>query len=126
MRRMNICEERGTGIDKVISAVEDYHLPAPKFVSEEEYFRAVLYAPKELKEMDKEEKIRACYQHCCLKYVLEKTMTNQSLRERLKIEKTNYPAASKIISDTIKRKLIRPLEPVNGSKRMAQYIPFWA
>ena len=126
MRRMNICEERGTGIDKVISAVEIYHLSAPKFIAEEEYFRAIFYAPKELKEMSREEKIRACYQHCCLKYVLEETMTNQSLRERLKIEKTNYPAASKIISDTIKCELIRPLGPVNGSKRTAQYIPFWA
>ena len=28
MRRLNICEERGSGIDKVISQVELYQLPA--------------------------------------------------------------------------------------------------
>jgi predicted HTH transcriptional regulator len=31
MRRMSICEEGGTGIDKVIEAVESFQLPAPDF-----------------------------------------------------------------------------------------------
>lgn len=31
MRRMHICEEGGTGIDKVIEAVEMFQLPAPDF-----------------------------------------------------------------------------------------------
>ena len=37
----------------------------------------------------KEKKIRACYQHACLKWVSEMKMTNQSLRERFKIEDQN-------------------------------------
>ena len=31
MRRMDICEERSSGIDRVISAAEVYQLPAPLF-----------------------------------------------------------------------------------------------
>src|SRR5205823_9877386 len=32
-RRMGICEEKGSGIDKVIQTVEVYQLPAPSFLS---------------------------------------------------------------------------------------------
>jgi predicted HTH transcriptional regulator len=31
MRRMGICEERGSGIDKVVFETEYYQLPAPLF-----------------------------------------------------------------------------------------------
>jgi ATP-dependent DNA helicase RecG len=34
MRRMRICEEKGSGIDKVIHAAEVYQLPAPSFQSD--------------------------------------------------------------------------------------------
>ncbi len=33
MRRMKICEEGGTGIDKVVAAVEAFQLPAPDFTA---------------------------------------------------------------------------------------------
>ena len=87
MRKMKMCEERGSGIDKVISESEKYQLPAPEFIVEEKFFKAILYAPRALKEMTREDKIRACYQHCCLKYVNRERMTNQTLRERFKLKK---------------------------------------
>ena len=31
MRRANICEERGSGIDEVVSQAEMFQLPAPEF-----------------------------------------------------------------------------------------------
>jgi ATP-dependent DNA helicase RecG len=31
MRRLRICEEKGSGIDKVLQTVEVYQLPAPDF-----------------------------------------------------------------------------------------------
>lgn len=46
MKRMGICEERGSGIDKVINASEVWQLPAPKFISESNYFKATLFAHK--------------------------------------------------------------------------------
>ena len=34
MRRMKICEERSSGVDRVVSTVEAYQLPAPEFRSD--------------------------------------------------------------------------------------------
>ena len=126
MRRINICEERGSGIDKVIDAVEVYQLPAPKFIAEEEYLRVILYAYKSLREMDKEDKIRACYQHCCLKYVSSDFMTNQSLRQRFQIDEKNSAIASRIIGDTMKATLVKDADTASKSKKYASYIPIWA
>jgi ATP-dependent DNA helicase RecG len=121
MRRMAICEERGSGIDKVIFHVELFQLPAPDFRVATESTIAVLYGPRKFAQMNREERIRACYQHACLQYVSGQDMTNASLRTRLGIKASNYPAASRIIKDTIANKLIKP----KGSKDSG-YLPFWA
>jgi ATP-dependent DNA helicase RecG len=123
MRRMNICEERGSGIKKVIAAVETYQLPAPDFRTTSQHTIAVLYAPRTFADMDGQERIRACYQHACLSYVAGKRITNSSLRGRLKIDKKNYPMASRILRDTLEAGLIRQ---ASGTKKDATYVPFWA
>jgi len=126
MRRMGICEERGSGIDKVIFAVEAFQLPAPDFRIAGNSTIAVLFAPRDFAHMDKDERIRACYQHACLLYVSGKRMTNTSLRQRLGIKDTSYPLASRIIGDTIDIGFIKPHSEGSSSKRDAGYVPFWA
>ena len=126
MRRINICEERGTGIDKVIIESELYQLPAPKFHGDKEFTRVFLYAQKTLRQMDKQEKVRACYQHCSLKYVLNEFMTNQTLRKRFNIAEKNYSTGSRIIKETIDSGLIKEFDPENKARRYSKYIPFWA
>lgn len=126
MRRINMCEERGSGIDKVVFQCELYQLPAPIFMEEDTYIKAILFAYKSLKQMDKEDKIRACYQHCCLKYVSNEFMSNQSFRERLGIEEKNYAIVSRIISDTLEKKYIKYEDPNNKSNKYMRYIPIWA
>lgn len=126
MRRVGICEERGSGIDKVIHECEVFQLPAPDFIVGEKYTRAILYSPRTLRQMDKRDKVRACYQHCCLKYVMGEYMTNESLRERFGIKPENYSMASRIISDTIKSGFIKDYDPESTSKKYAKYIPIWA
>lgn len=123
MRRMNICEERGSGIDKVIASIEEFQLPAPDFRTTSQHTVAVLFGPREFSAMDRQDRIRACYQHACLWYVSNKQITNATLRGRLKITKTNYPLASRIIRDTIDAKLIRPF---GGLGKESGYVPFWA
>lgn len=126
MRRMNICEERGSGIDKVISNVEVFQLPAPDFRVTTNHTVAVLFGPREFSAMDKADRIRACYQHACLWFVSGKQMTNASLRKRLNIDDKNYPMASRIIRDTMDADLIKPHAQTSGSKKDAKYVPFWA
>ncbi len=120
MRRMGFCEERGSGIDKVIERVEVFQLPAPEFISGDMYTRVVLFAPKTLRQMSKPDKIRACYQHCCLKYVSGDDMTNQTLRQRFDIEDKSYPIISRIIRDSIDEGMIAAYE------KSRMYVPFWA
>lgn len=127
MRRFKVCEERGSGIDKVVFQSELFQLPAPDFRKNEKHFTAVLFAHKPLSKMNKEDKVRACYLHCCLKYVSGKErMNNTTLRERFQIKEKNYPIASGIISDTMESGLIKLSDPNNKSKRYMSYIPFWA
>ena len=125
MRRMRICEERGSGIDKVISQVEAFQLPAPDFRATQHHTVAVLYGPRDLSDMDREGKIRACYQHTCLCYVSGKQMTNTTLRKRLKIEDKNYPMASRIIKETMEEGLIKRHTQDSNSKKDSRYVPFW-
>ena len=126
MRRMGFCEEKGSGLDKVIFYNELYQLPPINVVVAESRTRVTIYSYKSLNDLDKKEKIRACYQHACLKYVSNEKMTNQSLRERFKIEDQNAAIASRIIRDTLMFGVIKEDDPESRSRKYASYIPFWA
>ena len=52
VRRFDICEERGGGIDKVVEQIERYQLPAPLFEVPPGSTRVVLFARKPLADMD--------------------------------------------------------------------------
>src|SRR5690606_23084210 len=69
MRRLGICEEKGSGIDKVINAAELFQLPAPDFRVGDVSTTAILFAHQDFNKMSKQDRIRACYQHCVLLYV---------------------------------------------------------
>ena len=124
MRRMNFCEERGSGIDRAIEQCELYQLPAPNFTEDVDFTRVTMFAHRSMRQMNRDDKIRACYQHCCLQYVTGDKMTNETLRKRLDISPENYSIASRIIADTINEGLIR-LEDSSRSRKYAQYIPMW-
>lgn len=125
MRRMRFCEERGSGIDRALAQCELHQLPAPSFLKDELFTKVTMFSPMTLRQMNSEDKIRACYQHCCLQYVAGKKMTNESLRDRLGIASQNYSTASRIISDTIDAGLVKS-HSESQSKKYAQYIPIWA
>jgi ATP-dependent DNA helicase RecG len=125
MRRLNICEERGSGVDKVIFQVELFQLPAPDFQVTSTHTKAVLYAPKKLAEMDQQDRIRACYQHACLCWVSNKTMTNATLPERFGIAEANAAMVSRIIRETLEAGLVKRSDPESKSRKHAKYVPFW-
>lgn len=43
MRRIGVCEERGSGVDKVVFETESKQLPAPLFETTDEHTRVVLF-----------------------------------------------------------------------------------
>jgi|SRR5690606_20616130 len=126
MRRMGFCEEKGSGLDKVISYNELYQLPPITVKVQEHRTTVSLYSYRGLNNLEKKEKIRACYQHSCLKYVSNEKMTNESLRDRFKIESKNAAIASRIIKDTFEAGLIKEDDPESKSRKHRSYVPFWA
>lgn len=126
MRRLGICEEKGSGIDKVVLQTEFYQLPAPDIRVGEHQTSVVLFAHKDFNKMDSSDRVRACYLHCCLRYVSNQRMTNKSLRERFRLSDARTETASRIIADAMEEGRIKSDDPENRSKRYARYIPFWA
>ena len=124
MRRMDICEERGTGIDKVISQIERKQMPAPLFEDLGDYTKVTLFTYKEFNTITKEERLRACYWHCVFKYTMHEQMNNASLRERFG-NSVSGQMISKIIKEAQEKKLIKVFDEEAGTKAM-KYIPFWA
>jgi ATP-dependent DNA helicase RecG len=126
MRRMGICEEKSSGIDKVVHAVEAYQLPAPDFRAVFQRTQVTIFGPKSFQDMDREDRVRACYQHCALKWVMSERMTNQSLRQRFNLSERKSVIISQIITATMESGLIKPDEKAGTSKKFARYLPFWA
>jgi predicted HTH transcriptional regulator len=126
LRRLKICEERGSGVDRALAEIEAFQLPAPKFEKADDYTKVTMYAHQQLTKMNKDDRVRACYQHCCLLYVSNQVMSNQTVRGRFDIAEGNYPMASRIIAETIEAGMIKQSDPSNNSKRHISYIPYWA
>lgn len=125
MRRIGVCEERGSGVDKVVFQTEFYQLPAPLFEITDDHTRAILFAHRELKDMAKDDRIRACYLHACLRYVQRDFMTNTTLRQRFGIEERNSATASRIIKETLAAGFVRPYDE-SASRKFMRYVPCWA
>ena len=126
MRRLGICEEKGSGVDKVIQAAEAFQLPAPDFRVGAKRTSVLLYGHKDFEDMDRNDRIRATYQHSCLRYVMNEKMTNQSLRERFRLSEKKTESVSRAIRDTMEAGKIKLADPEQTSLRYRHYVPFWA
>ncbi|MBK9037494.1 MAG: putative DNA binding domain-containing protein [Myxococcales bacterium] len=125
MRRMGICEERGSGVDKVVFQTEYFQLPAPLFEVRGEATVAILYAHRPLDKMSRDDRVRACYLHACLKYVSNEQVTNASIRKRFGIDEKNSASASRLIKEAVEAGVIVAVDPAAGRKFM-RYVPSWA
>ena len=124
MRRMHLCEEQGSGLDKVIIEIELFQLPPPKFQAEESSMQVILYAPRSFGNMSNDERIRACYQHAVIQYLSGERMKNTTLCKRFGIDhEKNAAQASKVINSAVKANLIQIADPEHPR---AGYIPVWA
>jgi ATP-dependent DNA helicase RecG len=125
MRGLDLCEERGGGLDKAIIEIEDKNLPPPEFHSSKDSMRVVLHGPKAFSKLSKTEKMRACYFHCVIRWLKNDYMSNTTLRGRFRLSAEEYQSVSNIISASVKAKRIAQAEP-NQGKRNAKYVPYWA
>lgn len=126
MLLLNICERRGSGIDRAIEAVEKMCLPPVKFKSLGDYTQVSLFPQKSVSEMSKQEKIAACYQHACLMWENNESINNQSIRERLGLNKNQAPTATRILSDTVEAGYIKSSDDEFVSRKYSSYVPYYA
>ena len=126
MRRCGICEERGSGFDKVIAATRAASLLAPKIESQNNLFTKVtLYSKISFDMTTKEDRIRTCYMITCLASINSGAVTNTDIRDAFGLSENEKVKASRIIHDTLAANLIKPLDS-NTAPRYMKYIPYWA
>lgn len=123
-RHYGICEERGTGFQKVVQSVELFGLPPVLFTALDNAFQVTIYAPRKFADMSQQDRVEACYQHAVLQYFSSKTLTNTSLRLRFKINERQRNLISNLISDAVLAGRIRRKDNESGNK-FAEYVPYW-
>jgi len=57
------------------------------------------------------DRIRATYRHCCLRYVMNEKMANQSLRERFRLSQKKTQSVSRAIRDAVDAGKIKLASP---------------
>ncbi|NTW04973.1 MAG: transcriptional regulator [Peptococcaceae bacterium] len=125
MRRLKMCEELGTGWDKIVIHCEFQHLPAPRIDLYEESIKVTLLSEIPFSTIPNEDRLWACYLHACIKHVQGEQLTNSSLRKRFGLKESSSGTASRLIRDAVDNELIKPLDPTTAPRHM-KYIPVWA
>lgn len=125
MRIIGICEERGSGWDKIGFEVEFHQLPAPLIETTDSHTKVVLFAPRPLTKMQRDDRVRAVYLHACLRTVIHQQATNSSIRERFGLSPGSAATASRLIKEALEAGALIPYDSAAG-KRAMSYVPFWA
>ena len=126
-RRLHICEEAGSGWDKIIRSCELMQLPSPEIQEsrgDAPSMRVRLMPRRSYRDLTVDERLQACYWHACLQYANGNALTNASLRERFGLSTSSSSQISRLIADAISDRLIRPVDADAANKKM-RYIPAW-
>ena len=128
LRQMDLCEEGGTGWDRVVASCEAMHMVAPRIESNEETgTRVTIYSGSGYERMSKRERMEAAYWHTCLMYAQSEASSNQTLRDRfgLTSDKKSLVAVSRLLKECRDAGLIKEEDGEVGA-RYRRYIPAWA
>ena len=124
MRRLRMCEELGTGWDKIVISCELQQLPTPNIRIYEENTKVTLFSKMDFFDMPTEDKLWACYMHACIKYIQNEFLTNSSLRERFGLEEHSSASISRLIKEACDKHYIKKLE--DTAPKHSKYVPIWA
>ena len=103
-----MCEELGSGWDRIALECELMQLPAPKIVLYEENTKVTLFSSLPFASIPHEEKLWSCYLHACIKYLTHEGLTNSSLRQRFGLGDTASAQVSRLIKEAVSMGLIKP------------------
>ena len=84
MHKCGICEERGSGYDKIVEATGKNELLAPRIENQNNQFtKAILFAKVPFELTTKEDRMRTCYMQACLAYVNFEGISNSIFEKYL-------------------------------------------
>ena len=124
MRQFHICEELGSGWDKIAIECELKNLPAPTINVYDENIKVTLHSYIPYFNLTMDERIDACYMHACIKWLNHESISNSSLRRRFQLDDAYSSNISKIIKAAVKNNFIKPVDPKTTPRNM-RYYPFW-
>lgn len=124
MQKAGICEQRGSGYDKIITDIENNNLLAPEIIVDNQCTSVSFKFYKPFEKPSKEELTQIAYNHTCLNYVNGKITNNSSLRKRLHLMDKERYKVSRIFQFAIDSGLIKIKDGTSNKNR--QYVPFWA
>lgn len=122
MRLAGLCEQRGSGVDRAVTAIEGAFLPPPLFAEVERTTTVTAYMPRRFADMTPDERVRACLQHAQVMHERNEAMSNGSLRARFNLPTTQISQVSNVIRDAIEAGKIKPLRE-DQANRNARYVP---
>ncbi len=125
MRKLRFAEERGSGIDKAVMAMEMNGYPSIKFIDGGDFFLATMFIAKNFDKMSKEQKLNAIFQHACINDVIQRKTTGRSIRERFKLGRNDGPKIYKLIDEVIATGKIRLANP-EDIRKDHYYVPYWS
>ena len=125
MHKCGICEERGSGYDKVVYETSKNNLIAPKVENQNDMFTKVtLYSKVPFDMISKEDRIRTCYMHACYLYVQGECINNNVLRDLFGVPDKQRYKISRIIKNALDSGCIKAVDDETAPRYM-KYIPFW-
>ena len=125
MRQLKMCEEAGSGWDKIVLSSELMFLPTPTISVFEDSTRVNLFSMIPFKNLDPASKLWSCYMHACIKHIQQEQLTNASLRQRFALPESSSGSVSRLIKEAVANRLIRPFDP-DTAPRYMKYVPIWA
>ena len=126
MHKCGICEERGSGYDKIIEATGRNSLLAPRIENQNNQFtKTTLFAKVPFELTTKEDRMRTCYLQACLAYVNFEGISNSDIRKIFGLGENEKSKASRLLTSAVEGKYIKVMNP-DTAPRYKKYIPYWA
>jgi predicted HTH transcriptional regulator len=124
MSKLGICEQRGSGWDKIAEALVAESYPAPIIEKKELFTQVTLYQKQNLNELNKREKVLTVYMHAQWLWVNSgEFLTNSVIRKAFQIEQSKQ--ATMLINDTIAAGFIKRLDKDSTTQKTSKYVPYW-
>ena len=126
MHKCGICEERGSGYDKIVEATGKNELLAPRIENQNNQFtKAILFAKVPFELTTKEDRMRTCYMQACLAYVNFEGISNSDIRKIFGLGEKERAKASRLLTSAVEGGYIKVMDP-DTAPRYKKYIPYWA